>query len=159
MGYKKMAGSEVCIRSATERPRFIELPKETKELEDVILDKPKVRTHFPRTSGSCPSDEIKVPNVKLQRDDVFAFDAIQGVGARGLLVPPSYVNAPLSGDSPKGPVKLIRRQPQKSESDIPEPTPNLSVDSRTEWRRSPINFHRTPLPHISSVCTDPMKKA
>lgn len=42
-------------------PCFIKLPNEAEALGDVILDKPKVRTHFPRTSGSHLLDEITYP--------------------------------------------------------------------------------------------------
>ncbi|GFT96936.1 hypothetical protein NPIL_542141 [Nephila pilipes] len=68
---------------------------------------------------------------------------------------------PPVGRHPKEvPVELIRRQPQKSGSDIPEPSPNLSVDSLTEWRRSPITFHRSqgpdPVPLSDNANSTPL---
>lgn len=43
------------------RPWFIKLPNEAEAPGDVISDKPKVRTHFPRTSGSRLLDKITEP--------------------------------------------------------------------------------------------------
>ncbi|GFW98939.1 hypothetical protein TNCV_4655661 [Trichonephila clavipes] len=50
---------------------------------------------------------------------------------------------PVGQQSKEAPVELIRRQPQKSGSDIPEPTPNLSVDSL--YRMAPVPYHLSPV--------------
>lgn len=65
MSSSETTGKQFFSDPHTVRPCFIELPNEAEALGDVISDKPKVRTHFLRTSGSRLLDEITYASVML----------------------------------------------------------------------------------------------